>query len=121
MLATVLEKVPGVGPFRAVGCGPCALKKGVQRYLFLLFALLLALYVLAGVKLRPPAAKPGGTPRSKMTRGEALLVLGLSEGASKQEIMAAYRNLVRKVHPDTQGGSAYLTSQINQARDVLLR
>lgn len=54
-----------------------------------------------------------------MNRAEALEVLGLGEGASPEEILKAYRNLMRKVHPDT-GGSTYLAAKLNQARQVLL-
>jgi hypothetical protein len=56
----------------------------------------------------------------RMSRREALDVLGLGEGASRDEILASYRELIRKLHPDT-GGSAYLAAKLNQARDVLLR
>jgi curved DNA-binding protein CbpA len=55
-----------------------------------------------------------------MTRAEALEVLGLKEGASKDEVRAAYKNLIRKVHPDAPGGSGYLASKLNQAKQVLL-
>lgn len=54
-----------------------------------------------------------------MTRAQALEVLNLREGASREEIMTAYRELIQKVHPD-KGGSSYLASQVNRARDVLL-
>ncbi|MBM4364256.1 MAG: J domain-containing protein [Deltaproteobacteria bacterium] len=46
-------------------------------------------------------------------------MLGLERGASRDEVVAAYRRLVKKVHPD-QGGSAYLTRRLTEARDVLL-
>jgi DnaJ-class molecular chaperone len=55
-----------------------------------------------------------------MTRAEALEVLGLKDGASKDEVRAAYKNLIRKVHPDAPGGSEYLASKLNQAKEVLL-
>jgi len=55
-----------------------------------------------------------------MNRSEALLVLGLNDGATEREISEAHRRLVAKVHPDLPGGSTYLAAQINQARDVLL-
>lgn len=54
-----------------------------------------------------------------MGREEALLVLGLEEGASEEAIVQAHRRLIQKLHPD-RGGNDYLASQINRARDVLL-
>jgi hypothetical protein len=59
-------------------------------------------------------------PRAGMARSEALEVLGLEEGASRQEILLAYRSLIQKVHPDHPGGSEYLASKLNQAKDILL-
>jgi DnaJ family protein C protein 19 len=55
-----------------------------------------------------------------MSRSQALDVLGLREGATDEQIAVAYRQLMRKVHPDTPGGSTYLAAQVNQARAVLL-
>jgi DnaJ homolog subfamily C member 19 len=65
----------------------------------------------------PPRNKQ---PRELMSRDEALKVLGVEEGASREVILVAYRNLIRKVHPDSPGGSNYLASKLNQAKDVLL-
>lgn len=62
---------------------------------------------------------PPRGPRTDMTREEALAVLGLAEGASADEIKAAHRRLIQRVHPDV-GGSADLASRINRAKDVLL-
>ena len=58
-------------------------------------------------------------PRTDMTRDEALAVLGLAEGASEDEIQAAHRRLIQRMHPDV-GGSADLAARINRAKDVLL-
>jgi len=63
---------------------------------------------------------PRASARGNMSRREALEVLGLSEGASREDIVKAYRNLIRKVHPDSAGGSTYLATKINQAKDALL-
>jgi hypothetical protein len=56
---------------------------------------------------------------SAMSRVEAYEVLGLSLGASQEEIQASYRRLMQRLHPD-HGGSAYLAARLNQARKVLL-
>ncbi|HMR03375.1 MAG TPA: DnaJ domain-containing protein [Candidatus Competibacter phosphatis] len=60
------------------------------------------------------------TEHDHMDRAEAYRVLGLQSGADRDEIQAAYRRLIQRVHPD-QGGSSDLAARINQARDVLLR
>jgi len=61
----------------------------------------------------------GQDAHSTMTRAQAYALLGLAEGASREEILAAHRRLVQRVHPDT-GGTDLLAAQVNQARDVLL-
>lgn len=65
------------------------------------------------------ASPPPGAGGGRMTREEALAILGLTEGADEAAIRAAHRRLMRAAHPD-QGGSDWLAARINQARDVLL-
>lgn len=67
---------------------------------------------------------PGSTPpeppaTSGMSRQQALDVLGLAAGASRDEIVQAHRRLIQKLHPD-RGGSTYIATQLNEAKRVLL-
>jgi curved DNA-binding protein CbpA len=53
-----------------------------------------------------------------MTEAEAYRVLGLPQGASIEEVRAAYRRLIRRVHPDL-GGSSALAAMLNAAKELL--
>lgn len=62
-----------------------------------------------------------------MKKSEALKILGLSDGATDDQVKAAHRKLVVKHHPDRcalgspeREEAEELTKQINEARDVLL-
>ena len=54
-----------------------------------------------------------------MSLSEAREILGVTAGATREEIRHAHRQLMKKLHPDT-GGSPALARQVQEARDVLL-
>ncbi len=63
-----------------------------------------------------------------MTRDEALNVLGLQPGATREEVNVVYRELAQMLHPDKFGGNKRLRERaeqqmrrINEARDTLLK
>jgi len=61
----------------------------------------------------------GRTANEPMTESEALQVLGLDPGASREEIIKAHKRLIQKLHPD-RGGNEYLAAKVNAARDKLV-
>ena len=69
----------------------------------------------SGGPTQPPPRRQGA-----MTPEEAYEVLGLRPGATEAEIRAAHHRLMRAAHPDS-GGSDWLATRVNLARDVLLR
>lgn len=56
---------------------------------------------------------------STMSRKDAAEILGVNEHASRDEIRAAHKKLMQKIHPD-RGGTDALAAQINNAKKILL-
>ncbi|GFP85919.1 mitochondrial import inner membrane translocase subunit tim14-3, partial [Phtheirospermum japonicum] len=74
-------------------------------------------------KARPPTARmrkfyEGGF-QPKMTRREAALILGVRESTPIDKIREAHRRVMVANHPDA-GGSHYIASKINEAKEILL-
>jgi hypothetical protein len=80
----------------------------------------LGVVLAVGARRRPPS--PSGPVEAdglaRMSDAEARRMLGVSPGAGSEEIEAAYRRLMKRVHPD-HGGAAGLAAQLNAARAVL--
>lgn len=64
---------------------------------------------------RPPL--PDNDPQEVR---EARALLGVSATATADEIRAAHRRLIAKIHPDA-GGTQALAEKINEARSILLQ
>ncbi|PKA66937.1 Mitochondrial import inner membrane translocase subunit TIM14-1 [Apostasia shenzhenica] len=54
-----------------------------------------------------------------MTKREAALILGIRESIPPDKVREAHRKVMVANHPDA-GGSHYLASKINEAKDLLL-
>ena len=65
------------------------------------------------------AQTPPGNGKATMSTDEAMEVLGLNPGYTKDDVIQAHRRMMQKMHPD-RGGSDFLAAQINKAKDTLL-
>jgi hypothetical protein len=75
-------------------------------------ALMAAPLLWAAYRRKPRRAKP-------MPLEDARRLLGVGEDATLEEIRAAHRRLIARVHPDI-GGSEELANRVNIARDTLV-
>jgi len=68
-----------------------------------------------------PPVKPAEPPPGVMTEEQAFSTLGLAPGASRQEIEAAYKRLIKTARPGAGGSGQGAPGAIGKARDMLLR
>ncbi|KAF9426095.1 DnaJ sub C member 15 [Entomortierella beljakovae] len=83
---------------------------------------------LHGAKIMASIPRPGtigagsyykGAFEAKMDRREAALILGVKEsGLNNTKLKEAHRRIMLLNHPD-RGGSPFLASKINEAKDLL--
>lgn len=81
-----------------------------------------ALYALrrwSAASPRKAFAPSGSGPEPDAVR-EARALLGVDAHASADDIRAAHRRLIAKIHPDA-GGTEALAEKINEARSILLQ
>jgi hypothetical protein len=75
--------------------------------------------LMTAARLNPRRRAPPADSEP-MSESQARSILGVGPDAGREEIQAAYRRLIERVHPD-KGGAAGLAAQLNAARDRLLR
>jgi hypothetical protein len=80
----------------------------------------LAVSLMGSARFNPRRRAPAATARDPMSAAEARATLGVGADSTTEEIQAAYRRLMERVHPD-KGGAAGLAAQLNAARDRLLK
>lgn len=68
---------------------------------------------------KAPRRTAAAMPETDAVR-EARALLGVSASASADDIRAAHRRLIAKIHPDA-GGTQALAEKINEARSILLQ
>lgn len=78
-----------------------------------------SILLTAAAWLATSSRTPNWRSTGGMGRAEAASMLGVAPGADREQIEAAYRRLMKRVHPD-QGGAPGLAAQLNAARAALL-
>ena len=119
--ALLLIGLAAIGRIHWIGALLASALAGMR---FLLPIILKSLPLLAPFLKRAKAEQANNNANtvnsSDMTKDEALAILGLDASASEKEIVMAHRRLIQKLHPDT-GGNEYLATQLNIAKEVLLK
>lgn len=119
-LAAVMIVLAAAGRLHWVVAAAGAVAAFIPRLVGLLKYIPLIDRLVKGYRSNPQQnGKSSGPASAGMSREEALAVLGLKDGATRQDVTGAHRRLMQKVHPD-RGGSDYMAAQLNKAKDTLL-
>ncbi len=107
--------------FAAIGIGLAFLLRIVPVILRLAPGLYKLWLMMRGAKqAASERANPRSAAGSNMALEEAYNILGIKPGATKQQVIAAHRKLIQKIHPD-RGGNDYLAAKINLAKKIILK
>ena len=111
----------GAAVFAAGAFAACAYMLLRRQWVGAVIMLILGLWLTMSARYprapRPAAQRPS---EKEISEAEALSILDLEPGASRDEIEAAYRRLMKLIHPDKGGGKG-LATRLNAARDRLLK
>lgn len=116
--AVILLMRIGLSPLIALGGFLLSAIPYMGRFTQFLFALRLLARLRRSAKHAQNSTQHP-TSQSNMNEEEARQILGVSATASKEEIKNKYQQLMKLNHPD-KGGSDYIASKLNQAKDTLL-
>lgn len=64
--------------------------------------------------------KPSTVTTTTQSLDQACQVLGVTQPFNREQVIEAHRKLMQKLHPD-RGGNDYLASQLNTAKETLLK
>ncbi|MGV6807491.1 MAG: DnaJ domain-containing protein [bacterium] len=103
----------------ALFAGLVAVMRPLSSILFRVFPLLQSWLKSRGSHRASGQQHNPGTRTTIADLDEAYAVLGLTPGATRQDIIDAHKSLIQKLHPD-RGGNDYLAAKLNAAKDALL-
>ena len=91
----------------------------IKRSLFS-FINIIYLYRVIATIIRIRNSRPNNSFGSSVSDiNEAYKILELERNCSRQDIISAHKEKIKKAHPD-KSGNTEAASQINRARDILL-
>ena len=118
--AIILIALAAMGRVHWLGAIAASTLAALRFALPVLFKALPFLQFINKARAQHHTETPKNSNQQSISEEEALKILGLEKGANKEDVIAAHRRLIQKVHPD-RGGSEFLASQLNLAKEILLK